>query len=132
VNTTGLLSFILGATDTTKNPDVAPAGIVMLIEVSPQEFIVTGVALRVTTLFPWDAPKLAPLIITWLPIAPVVAETLVTTGSAVTDELTDTLSKLAVANEVVPLLINKPTNTFSVMSMVWLPRSVQFTPSGEA
>ena len=39
---TGLLSFMPGATDTTNGPEVAPAGMVMLIDVALQVLIVTG------------------------------------------------------------------------------------------
>ena len=103
---------MLGATETTNTPDVAPAGIVMLIDVSPQELIVTGVAFRVTTLPPCEAPKLEPVISTWLPAAPVVVETLLITGAGAPEELTDTLSKVAVASaEVLPPHTTSPTYT---------------------
>ena len=49
---TGLLSFMLGATETTKGPEVAPVGIVMLTEVAPQVLTVTGAAFSVTALLP--------------------------------------------------------------------------------
>jgi hypothetical protein len=52
VKITGLLSFMLGATETTKGPEVAPAGMVMLMEVAPQVLTVTGAALSVTALLP--------------------------------------------------------------------------------
>jgi hypothetical protein len=64
VNTTGLLSFMLGATETTNNPDIAAEGMVMLIDVSLQELMVTGVAFRITTLPPCEAPKFEPAITT--------------------------------------------------------------------
>ncbi len=48
-------------------------------------------------------------------------------------EVTDTLSKMAVARAVVlPLVTAKPTSTLCPMLIVWLlPTCVQFTPSGD-
>ena len=129
---------MLGATETTNTPDVAPAGITMLIDVSVQELTITGIAFRVTTLPPGDAPKLEPVITTWLPIPPVVAETPVMTGADVPEgpaatSSIDTLSKVAVARtDGVPLLAANPTDTFGPIAMVWFPSSVQLTPSGDA
>jgi len=57
VKTTGLLSFMLGATDTTKYPDVAPTGTVVVIEVSLHELIVMGAEFNITALLPCVAPK---------------------------------------------------------------------------
>ena len=107
---TGLLSFMLGATETTSDPEVAPDGIVMVMDVSLQELIVTGAAFSVTSLPPWETPKLEPVMTTWLPIDPVVAETLVITGAGAEGVLSDTLSKVAVARaELLPLVTAKPT-----------------------
>ena len=100
-----------GATDTTNGPDVALEGMVMLIDVLLHEFTITGVPFRFTTLLPCEAPKLAPVMTTVLPIVPVVA---------------------VASDEVLPLFTTKPTYTFGVMLTVWFPTSVQFTPSGEA
>ncbi len=61
---TGLLSFMLGATDTTNGPEVAPVGIVMPMEVAFQLLMVTAAPFSSTTLLPWGAPKFAPLIVT--------------------------------------------------------------------
>jgi hypothetical protein len=55
---------MLGATDTTNGPEVAPGGMVMLREVALQVLMVTGAAFSSTTLFACDAPKLEPLIAT--------------------------------------------------------------------
>jgi hypothetical protein len=52
VNATGLLSFMLGPTETTKGPEVAPDGIVMVIDVALQELIVTRAPFSVTMLLP--------------------------------------------------------------------------------
>jgi hypothetical protein len=64
VKNTGLLSFMLGATDTTKGPEVAPAGMVMLMFVALQALMVTGVPFSNTTLLPCGAPKFEPLMAT--------------------------------------------------------------------
>jgi len=96
VNTTGLLVFILGPTETAKYPVIAPDAIVIVIDVSLHEFTVIGASLSRTTLLACELPKCKPLITTWLPIEPVVAETPVMTGAGADAELTDTLSKRAV------------------------------------
>jgi hypothetical protein len=41
-----------GATDTTNGPEVAPTGIVMLMDVALHVLIVTAVPFSMTTLFP--------------------------------------------------------------------------------
>jgi len=112
VNLTGFLEFMLGAAETTNSPEVATAGIVTVIEVSLHELIVTGVAFSVTTLPPCEAPKLEPVITTWLPISPVVAETLVMTGAAPPPNSRTRLSKVAVARLVVLPLSRQTTYTF--------------------
>jgi hypothetical protein len=62
----------------------------------------------------------------------VVAEMLLITGAGAEAELTDTLSKTAVASAALPLFTAKPRYTFGAMVIVWLvPRWVQFTPSAE-
>src|SRR5882757_11118452 len=92
----GLLSFMLGWTETSSKPDDAPVGIVMLIEASLHELMVTAAPSKYTTLLPCVAPNPEPAIVTWLPIGPVVAETLVMTGAGVVIEPTETLSNVAV------------------------------------
>jgi hypothetical protein len=64
VNITGLLLFIPGATETIKGPEVAPAGMVMLIELLLQELMVTGAPFSVTMLLPCAAPNAVPDITT--------------------------------------------------------------------
>src|SRR5579864_3226888 len=86
---------MLGATRTLRGPDVAPVGIVMEIEVPLHELIVTGAPFRITTLFPCELPKFWPVMEIWLPIGPVVADTLVITGAGTVGVLTETLSKVA-------------------------------------
>src|SRR5205823_9853385 len=96
VNSIGLLSFMLGATETTSGPEVAPLGIAMVMEVPLHELIVTGASFSRTTLPPCEAPNPEPESTTWLPIAPVVAETLVMPGAGFAVELIDTLSHVHV------------------------------------
>src|SRR5215472_14128744 len=73
-------------------------------------------------------PKFEPLITTWLPIIPVVADTLVIIGPGALAEFTDTLSNVAVAKPVVvPLVTPNPTYTLCPMVIVWLaPTCTQF------
>jgi len=124
---------MLGATDTSKGPEVAPAGMVMLSDVPLQVLTVTAAPFSNTALPPCVAPNPEPDITTWLPMDPVVAETAVITGADAAAELTDTLSNVAVAKEdVVRLLTASPTYTFAAMLTVWLaPNGTQFTPSAE-
>src|SRR5438128_9821879 len=99
VNSTGLLSFILGATETTRCPEVAPDGIAMVIELSLHELTVASTPFKVTWLSPCVVPKPEPEMMTGLPMGPVVAERLVTMGPG----FTETLSKPQVAT-FAPLL----------------------------
>src|SRR5215467_14878174 len=123
---------MLGATETSSGPVVAPTGIVMLIDVPLQLLIVTAAPFNKTALPPCVVPKPEPLITTWLPIDPVVADTAVITGAGAAPEFTDTLSNTPVATEVVVrLLTPKPTYTLAAMLTVWLPNATQFTPSAE-
>ena len=55
-----MLSFMLGATETTKGPEVAPEGIVIVTAVLLQALIVTGAPFSVTMLLPCVAPKPLP------------------------------------------------------------------------
>jgi len=124
---------MLGATDTSNGPVVAPTGIVMLIDVPLQVFTVTPAPFSSTALpFCWP-PNPVPVITTWLPMDPVVAETAVITGAGAAAELSDTLSNVALAKaDVVRLLTASPTYTFGAMLTVWLvPNCNQFTPSAE-
>ncbi len=101
---------MLGATETTKSPVVAPVGIVITIDVLLHVLTVTGTPFSVTRLPPSVAPNPEPEISTWLPIDPLVAERLVITGAGVAVELTETLSKVAADVELLPPLVtNKPT-----------------------
>jgi hypothetical protein len=64
VNLTALLLFMLGATETDNGPEVAPDGIVMVIDVALQEFTVASTPFKYTALLPWEAPKPVPVITT--------------------------------------------------------------------
>jgi hypothetical protein len=88
---------MLGCTDTSNGPEDAPEGIVMTIEVLLHELIVTGRSLSVARLPFCEAPKPDPLMSTWLPTDPVVADVLVMVGAGTAVELTETLSNVAVA-----------------------------------
>jgi len=130
VKATGLLVFMLGATETVSGPEVAPDGIVILIDVVLHTFMVTNAPFNVTKP---TAPKPVPEITTWFPTDPVVAETLVMAGAGAAEELTDTLSNVAVARtDVLRLLTASPMYTFVAIVTVWPdPTCDQFTPSGE-
>jgi hypothetical protein len=125
---------MLGATETSNGPEVAPTGIVTMIEVLVHELTVMGAPFSITKLPPCDAPKPVPVMFTWLPIEPVVAETLVIAGAGVVVELTETLSKVAVASVPLKVLLTiRPMYTFWAMLTVTLvPDCTQFTPSGDA
>jgi len=109
---------MLGATETTKYPDVDPAGIVMTIEVALHELTVTGTSFNSTSpAFPNPEPEIA----IWLPIEPVVADTLVIAGAGVDSELTETLSKVPVPRvDVIWLLTAIPMYTSVAIEIVWL------------
>jgi hypothetical protein len=119
---------------TTIQPDVAPVGIVMLIEVLLQEFTVTGTAFSVTKLGPRVAPKLSPVMVTWLPIGPVVTESPVIAGAGLALELTETLSNVAEFELFVFVLLTpSPTTTFwPIFTVTGPPTGVQLLASGEA
>jgi hypothetical protein len=89
---------MLGATATTRFPDVAPAEIVSTMDVALHELIGTVAPFNVRTLPFCKVPNPVPVIVTWLPIDPVVAETAVIAGAGVAPEETEILSRVAVAN----------------------------------
>jgi hypothetical protein len=86
---------MLGATDTTKSPDVAPLGIVIVIDMSLHELIVAAAPWSRTILDPCEAPNPEPEITTWLPADPVVAETAVIAGAKEPVDANETLSNVA-------------------------------------
>lgn len=89
---TGLLLFMLGATETTIGPDVAPGGTVTVIEFALQLLIVTGAPFSVTALLPCEDPKAVPDMNTWVPTGPDVGEMLLINGEGLAVVLTETLS----------------------------------------
>jgi len=112
---------MLGATETTIGPDVAPEGMVITMAVALHELTVTVTSLSKTTLLPCTAPKPEPKIATWPPTDPVVAERFVITGAGDPDpgKLTDTVSNVAVAMlELDPLLTPSPIYTVSAIVTV--------------
>jgi hypothetical protein len=123
---------MLGATETTRYPEVAAEGMVKLIDMLLHELIVMAALFSITRLLPCEAPNPVPEIVTSLPTLPVVAETLEITGAGAADEFTETLSKVAVDNDdVLWLATPRPTYTSCVMLMVSLdPNCIQVTPSG--
>jgi hypothetical protein len=106
VNETGLLLFILGAAETTNEPDVAPEGTVMVIEFALQLFTVTGAPFSVTVLLPCEDPKAEPDISTCVPTGPSVGEMPLMKGAGLVVVLTDTLSKVALAKLVFTSLLS--------------------------
>jgi len=60
VKYTGLLQFILGFTQTAKYPEVAPVGIVIVIDVLLQELIDAGRSFTNTVLAPCVVPNPVP------------------------------------------------------------------------
>src|SRR2546427_12226793 len=114
---------MLGAMDTSNDPEVAPTGIVMLIDVLLQVLTVTAAPFSNTALPPCEAPNPVPEITTWLPMDPVVAETAVMTGTGAAAELSDRLSNVALAKaDVVRLLTAIPTYAFCSMLTICLVR----------
>ena len=105
---------MLGATDTPSSPDTAPAGTVIVMDVSLQLTIGKGLSFSVTALPFTVAPKPEPLMTTWLPIDAVEVDRLVMTGAVVVAELTDTLSKFTLVTEAAAM----PIYTFCAIVMV--------------
>jgi len=68
-------------TVTTTFPVVAPAGTGATMLVALQLVGAAAVPLKVTVLVPWVAPKLLPVIVTGVPVAPDVGERLVMLGA---------------------------------------------------
>jgi hypothetical protein len=87
-----LLLFMLGATETTSEPELAPAGIMTVMPVSLHEFTGTAAPLSSTWLLPCVAPNPLPEMTTWLPTGPFVGETLLITGPGAAVKFTETLS----------------------------------------
>src|SRR5215469_773167 len=123
---------MVGATHTTKGPEVAAVGTLMVIEVALQEFTVAAVPFSRTTLL-LCGPKPEPEMTTCAPMPPDVGEILVMEGAGVAVELSETLSKEAVATaELSSALRANPMYTLCAMLMVCVaPTCTQLTPSAE-
>ena len=114
-----MLLFRVGATETAIGPEVAPVGIVTVIDVALQVLIVTKAPFSVTMLLPCDAPNPDPEIMAWLPTIPVLGETPVMTVVGLVEEVIDTLSKVDVARtELLFPLTARPTYTFAAIVTV--------------
>jgi hypothetical protein len=133
VKVTGLLAFMVGATKTANVPELAPVGIVAVIEVLLQELMVSATPFNITWLVPCGAPNPVPEITTWLPTGPAVVDNPLITAAGALGVLTDTLSNVAVARaELLELFTTSPMYTFCAMLIVTLvPICDQFTPSVE-
>ena len=99
---------MLGATETTTKPEVAPVGTVNTIDVLLHWLIVTGVPFSRTRLEPCTLPRFDPVTDTCSPTAPVVDERDVMAGAGAPVELIETLSKVAVSKqpELLPVAVN--------------------------
>src|SRR5690242_20118479 len=89
VNLTPLLACVL--TVTTTLPVVAAAGTVATTLVALQLVTVAATPLNVTVLVPWVEPKLEPLMVTDVPVAPEVGEIVVMLGGGITVNVTPLL-----------------------------------------
>ena len=128
-----LLSFMLGPRDTTRGPEVAPAGMVMEMDDVLQELIVMGASFTYTVLLPCVFPKPEPEIVTWSPTRTSLPERDVITGGAVAPVVSETLSKLAVASTELLLLVTAiPMYTLAAILMVCVePNCTQVAPSAD-
>src|SRR5437016_4443317 len=100
---------MLGATVTANGPEVAAAGIVMLMEVALQELTVVAAPFNSTVLPPCKSPKPEPEISTCVPVGPLAGEMDVIVAAGAEGELRETLSKVPVASvEVSSLVKAKP------------------------
>ena len=110
---------MVGPSSTLRKPDVAPAQIVMEMDVALHELTVIGKSFKTTKLELWVVPKLDPVIVTCVPIGPVVAETELMIGGMFAAEVTETLSKLVVWRvPTVPLATAIPMYTVVAMLIV--------------
>src|SRR2546428_501718 len=96
---------MLGAMVTSNGPEVAPTGIVMLIDVPLQVYTVTAAPFSNTALPPCKAPNPVPEITSSLPLDPAGAETEAMTRAGAAAEVSATLSHVARAQGVVLRLL---------------------------
>jgi hypothetical protein len=126
VNGSPLLATL--PTFTTMLPDVAPGGIVMMIEVAFHELTVTGTPFSVTTLFVCGPPNPEPTTANSLPTGPAFADSDVITGAGEAAELTDTLSNVAVPNVALPPLATSVPSSLRLLKCSNSPCS-RFAPA---
>jgi len=97
----------------TTFPVVAPVGTGTTMLVALQLVGVAVVPLNVTVLVPWDAPKLAPVIVTEAPTGAEVGERLVMLGGIVTVKSTPLLGKPTTVTKTLP--VTAPLGTVTTM-----------------
>jgi hypothetical protein len=127
VKFTPLLATPLSVTTTL--PEVAAVGTGTTMLVALQLNGVAVVPLNVTALVPCDAPKLAPVIVTELPVGPKLGLKLVILGGAVTPKSTPLLGTPPTFTSRLPVVA--PVGTGAVMlvsvqfeALVWTPLNV--------
>jgi hypothetical protein len=102
------------ATVTTTSPGVAPPGTVATMRVVLQLVGVASVPLKVTVLEPWVEPKFAPVMVTEVPTAPDVGDTLVMLGPPATTVKVNPLLLCPLADTItVPVVA--PTGTVATI-----------------
>jgi hypothetical protein len=92
---------------TTTFPVVAPVGTGTVIELAPQLVGVAAVPLKVTVLVPWLDPKLVPVMVTAVPLAPLVGDKLAMLG--VTVKLNPLLEVPLTVTTTLPLVATEGT-----------------------
>lgn len=131
----GLLLFMVGPRSTVRGPDVAPLGMVAVIEFGLQEFTVITLSFKTTRLFPWEAPKPDPNTDMSYPGSPDAGQMLLMAGGEDAAEETETLSIVAVTRvqlQESALDTAKPMYTFVAMLMACVsPTCVHAIPSAE-
>jgi hypothetical protein len=98
---------------TTTFPVVAPEGTGALMEVALHEVGVAAVPLNLTVLLPWLAPKLAPVMVTEVPVDPEAGEMLVILGAATTVKLLPLLATPETVTTTFPVVA--PVGTVATM-----------------
>jgi len=96
---------------TTTFPLVAPLGTKVTMLVALQLVGVAAVPLKLTVLFPCDAPKLLPVIVTEVPTGPAVGDRLVMLGGMITVKATPLLARPPTVTTTFPLVAPLGTGT---------------------
>lgn len=111
-------------TVTTMFPVVAPAGTGTVIELVPQVVGAAAIPLKDTVLVPWLEPKLFPLIVTELLLAPLTGDRLVMLG--ITVKFSPLLAVPLTVTTTVPLVA--PEGTAATIDVGLQPVAVTATP----